>query len=48
MEIRIACQDDIKKYTDLLQKTYQETYTDDSIGLTADCFSEEIFKNENT
>ena len=41
-------QNDIKQYTDLLQKTYQDAYTDESIGLTADCFSKEIFANKDT
>ena len=48
MEIKIANLNDIKKYTDLLQKTYQEAYANDSIGLTADCFSKEIFQNDDT
>ena len=46
LKIRLAESSDLKTYTDLLQKTYQEAYTDESIGLTTDCFSKEIFATE--
>lgn len=48
MKIRIASIEDIEQYTDLLQRTYQDAYTNEEIGLTADCFSKEIFYNEDT
>jgi len=40
--------DDIKEYTDLLQKTYEDAYTDESIGLTKECFSKEVFASTDT
>ncbi len=38
----------LPQYTDLLQKTYESAYVDDSLGLTKDCFSREIFYNQAT
>src|ERR1035437_9684889 len=46
--IRLAKESDLPAYTKLLQKTYQDTYMDESIGLTKECFSEEIFNTEDT
>jgi len=46
--IRESSFEDLKPYTNLLQKTYQEFYTNNEIGLTADCFSEEIFNTPDT
>lgn len=46
--IRPALSTDIKQYTDLLQKTYVESYTDDSLGITKECFSKEIFATSDT
>ncbi len=37
---------DLKDYTKLLQITYQSAYTEDSLGLTKDCFSEEVFSSK--
>ncbi len=48
MEIRTANLEDIEQYTDLLQQTYQHAYIKESIGLTADCFSREIFNSDDT
>lgn len=38
----------LKQYTDLLQRTYENSYVDESIGLTKECFSKEIFENKDT
>ena len=46
--IKLASLKDLKKYTDLLQQTYQSAYTNEKLGLTADCFSKEIFATDNT
>jgi len=46
--IRLAENSDLPEYTDLLQKTYEQAYTDPSIGLTKECFSREIFFNSDT
>jgi ribosomal protein S18 acetylase RimI-like enzyme len=35
-------------YTDLLQRTYQQTYTAPELGLTPECFSKEIFTTVDT
>jgi ribosomal protein S18 acetylase RimI-like enzyme len=45
---RLATKDDLPKYTNLLQRTYQDAYTCDDIGLTKECFSREIFNTQNT
>ena len=43
VSIRLAKKSDIKKYTGLLQKVYQTSYTDERLGLTKDCFSRKVF-----
>ena len=48
MIIRKAKPGDIEQYTDLLQQAYQATYANDSIGLSADRFSKEIFNADDT
>jgi ribosomal protein S18 acetylase RimI-like enzyme len=48
IKIRLARKSDLPEYTKLLQKTYQDAYTCDAIGLTKECFSEEIFNTEDT
>ena len=48
MKIRLATLNDLEQYTNLLQTTYEAAYTDNSIGLTADCFSKEIFASKDT
>lgn len=50
MEIitRFAQEDDLPLYTKLLQKTYESAYVNEALGLTKECFSPEIFANENT
>lgn len=44
--IRLARKSDIKAYTKLLRITYQNAYTDDSLGLTKDCFSKKVFSSK--
>jgi hypothetical protein len=46
--IRYSTPKDLEKYTDLLQQTYEYAYSDESIGLTKDCFSKSIFNTQNT
>jgi RimJ/RimL family protein N-acetyltransferase len=48
LQIREARISDIPEYTKLLQATYQESYVNENIGLTKDCFSEEIFASPDT
>jgi len=48
LSIRESNPEDLDQYTNLLQRTYQDTYMDESIGLTPDCFSMDIFTNEDT
>lgn len=48
VSIRLARKSDIKEYTDLLQKTYQKAYTDESLGLTKNCFSKKVFSTPDT
>jgi RimJ/RimL family protein N-acetyltransferase len=48
LKIRLANKSDLKEYTQLLQKTYQESYTNPTIGLTKECFSEKIFNSLDT
>jgi len=38
----------LKQYTALLQKTYELAYVDEALGLTKECFSREIFYNQDT
>jgi len=46
--IQSAQSTDIEQYTSLLQKTYEESYTNDALGLTKECFSKEIFDHPDT
>ena len=39
---------DLPDYTEMLQKTYQDSYTNEEIGLTKQCFSKEIFNTKDT
>ena len=48
IKIRLAGESDLKKYTDLLQRTYQNAYTDEGLGLTKELFSEKIFGSPDT
>jgi len=48
VNIRLAKKSDIKKYTVLLQKTYQNAYTNEKIGLTKNCFSKKVFSTEDS
>lgn len=48
VNIRLAQKSDLLQYTDLLQKTYQDAYTDETIGLKKEYFSKEIFNTQNT
>lgn len=48
ISIRFARKSDIKAYTDLLQKTYQITYTNEKLGLTKACFSRKVFSTPDT
>ncbi len=48
ISVRQARKSDIKKYTDLMQRTFQKTYTNERIGLTKDCFSREVFATKDT
>ena len=48
LSIRLAKRSDIKKYTKLLQKTYQASYTNKKLSLTKDCFSRKIFSTKDT
>lgn len=46
ISIRLARKDDLKDYTDLLQRTYQDAYPDEKVGLTKDHFSKEVFSSD--
>lgn len=46
--IRLAKKSDLKEYTNLLSKTYQDAYTNEKIGLAKECFSKEIFSSSDT
>jgi len=48
MNIRLGTLDDLDEYTKLLQTTYTAAYTNEALGLTAECFSKEIFASEET
>lgn len=48
VNIRPAIPADLADYTQLLQRAYQSAYVDESIGLTADLFSPEIFSSADT
>jgi ribosomal protein S18 acetylase RimI-like enzyme len=45
---RLAKESNLDDYRDLLQETYQATYVDESIGLTKECFSKEVFSSQDT
>ena len=45
--IRFARKTDLPQYTSLLQKSYQDAYTDESIGLAKERFSVEVFNSSN-
>ncbi len=45
VKIRLARKSDLSDYSKLLQKTFQDTYTDESIGLKKELFSEEVFSS---
>ena len=47
VQIRHARKTDLPEYTKLLQKTYKNSYTNEEMGLTKECFSEEVFKSLN-
>lgn len=46
--IRLAEKNDLVKYTNLLQKTYQDAYANGKLGLTKDCFSKKVFSSPDT
>jgi hypothetical protein len=46
--IRLAQKSDLPQYTELLQKTYQDAYVDEVIGLSKECFSGEVFNTPDT
>jgi len=48
IDIRRAEAKDLPKYTELLQKTYEDAYVNVVIGLTKECFSQEIFNSPDT
>jgi GNAT superfamily N-acetyltransferase len=50
MEIifRLATQNDIGQYTNLLQQVYEVAYVFPEKGLTKECFSKEIFASKDT
>lgn len=48
IKFRFAEEGDLKKYTNLLQRTYQDAYTNKTLGLTKDLFSKEIFNSLDT
>ena len=46
--IRLPQEGDLPAYTDLLQQTYADAYTNDGLGLTKEVFSQKIFNAPNT
>jgi len=46
--VRLATIADLPEYTNLLQETYKNVYPNKKIGLTSECFSEEIFNTSDT
>lgn len=48
IEIRRGQTSDLQEYTKLLQKTYQDAYVCESLGLTKKCFSREVFNTEDS
>lgn len=47
ISIRLAKKRDLKEYTNLHQRTYQEAYANEKIGLTKECFSKELLSSPN-
>lgn len=45
---RLATPNDLQKYCDLLQRTYEKSYTKDDIGLTKERFSKKVFASKHT
>ncbi|MFC1711600.1 GNAT family N-acetyltransferase [Patescibacteria group bacterium] len=48
LRIKLGKLKDLKAYTDLLQRTYQHAYTNNSLGLSKNCFSKKIFNSFDT
>lgn len=48
VSIRLARKSDLTQYTKLLQRTYQDAYTDEKLGLTKSCFSKKVFSTRDT
>src|SRR3990167_7216963 len=48
ISIRLARKSDIRKYTSMLQRTYQDAYTSEKLGLTKGCFSMKVFSTPDT
>lgn len=48
ISVRLSRKSDIRKYTALLQRTYQDAYTNGKLGLTKSCFSKKVFSTPNT
>jgi ribosomal protein S18 acetylase RimI-like enzyme len=48
INIRLARKSDLSEYTNLLQKTYQDAYPNEEIGLAKEYFSKEIFNTSDT
>jgi len=48
ISIRLARGSDLTNYTNLLQKTYQKTYSNKKLGLTKNLFSREVFSTKDT
>ncbi|MBS3051651.1 MAG: GNAT family N-acetyltransferase [Candidatus Aenigmarchaeota archaeon] len=48
ISIRLARKSDIRKYTSMLQRTYQDAYTSEKLGLTKGCFSRKVFSTPDT
>lgn len=46
--IRTANKRDLKNYTDLLQRTYEEAYTNKKLGLGKELFSKVVFNSPDT
>lgn len=46
VNIRLARKEDLSEYTKLLQAIYQDAYVNEVIGLTKECFSQEVFTSK--
>lgn len=46
--IRLAKPTDLEQYTNLLQQTYEFTYTNAEIGLIKECFSPQVFNTPDS